>query len=33
LQALQDQILDLLVQGAEGGGEAVHGANHIFYKT
>ena len=33
LQALQDQIFDLLVQGAEGGREAVHGLNHIFYKT
>jgi hypothetical protein len=33
LQALQDQIFDLLVQGTEGGREAVHGLNHIFYKT
>jgi hypothetical protein len=33
LQALQDQIFDLLVQGAEGGREAIHGSNDIFYKT
>jgi hypothetical protein len=33
LQTLQDQIFDLLVQGAEGGRKTVHGLNHIFYKT